>query len=74
MMQNGAIMSTDNKASFDQPSIKDKSYFPAQEALRFYTDFANPGKEVYSWNEKMPNSIEALFKGKQLFILATPKI
>ena len=25
-------------------------------ALQFYTDFANPGKAVYSWNKSFPNS------------------
>ncbi|MDQ3014562.1 MAG: extracellular solute-binding protein [bacterium] len=29
---------------------------PTAGALRFYTEFANPVKEVYSWNKSLPNS------------------
>jgi ABC-type glycerol-3-phosphate transport system substrate-binding protein len=33
---------------------------PAEAAVRFYTEFSNPIKSVYSWNKSLPNS-------KQLF-------
>lgn len=33
---------------------------PAEAAVRFYTEFSNPVKSVYSWNRSLPNS-------KQLF-------
>ena len=32
---------------------------PAQTALRFYTEFADPVKGVYSWNRSLPNSLDA---------------
>ena len=35
--------------------------------MSFYTDFANPGKEVYTWNSKQPNSLEAFIQGKVAF-------
>lgn len=34
------------------------------DALRFYTDFANPLKAVYSWNNRMDYSIDAFYEGK----------
>ncbi len=37
---------------------------PAESALRFYTDFANPSKSVYSWNRAMPLSQDAFAAGK----------
>ena len=36
---------------------------PAESALRFYTDFANPSKEVYSWSRSMPRSRESFISG-----------
>jgi len=37
---------------------------PAQTALRFYTEFADPVKSVYSWNRSLPNSLDAFSQGK----------
>ncbi len=36
---------------------------PAETALRFYTEFADPVKSVYSWNRSMPNSRDAFISG-----------
>jgi len=36
---------------------------PAESALRFYTDFADPSKTVYSWSRSMPHSREAFISG-----------
>ena len=37
---------------------------PAESALRFYTDFADPVKSVYSWNRSLPNSQAAFLAGQ----------
>ncbi len=37
---------------------------PAEEALRFYTQFSNPLQADYSWNKSMPNSRDAFISGK----------
>lgn len=64
MMQNGAIMSEGSQVMFQSvPPTMANNYTPGLEALRFYTDFANPAKEVYSWNNDMPNSLEAFTSG-----------
>jgi len=67
MMQNGSVM-MDEKGTvmFNRiPSVlADKSYNPGLEALRFYTDFSNPAKEVYSWNSEMDNSLDMFIQGK----------
>lgn len=71
MMQNGATMINDNRqVVFNQmPAItKDKNYNPGIEALRFYTDFSNPQKESYAWNNNLPNSLE-MFIGGNLAIM-----
>ena len=63
MMQNGAVMQNGESVSFALPSKTMPSYNPGLEALRFYTDFANPNKEVYSWNGEQSNSLEAFTSG-----------
>ena len=64
MMQNGAIMAIGPQINFHTtpPNIKG-AYNPGLEALRFYSDFANPLKEVYAWNKEMPNSVESFTSG-----------
>ena len=73
MMQNGTEMMDENgKVLFHAvpESFKDKSYNPGLEAVRFYTDFANPGKEVFSWNDTMPNSVDLFADGKLAMLFA----
>lgn len=40
---------------------------PALEALRFYSDFARPDKEAYTWNNKMENAFDEFVRGKSVF-------
>ncbi|MEN9558251.1 MAG: hypothetical protein RL141_620 [Candidatus Parcubacteria bacterium] len=42
---------------------------PGLQALRFYSDFANPAKEVYTWNAEQPNSLEAFMQGTSAFFV-----
>ncbi|MEY4744117.1 MAG: hypothetical protein RL272_62 [Candidatus Parcubacteria bacterium] len=70
MMQNGTPMTDQNgTVTFDKypPELAGRPYPPGAEALIFYTDFANPVKEVYTWNDKMPDSLEAFVKGQTAF-------
>jgi len=67
MMQNGANMINENNVVlFDRipSSLEGKNYNPGLEALRFYTDFANPAKEVYAWNSNLNNSLDMFIQGK----------
>ncbi|MCX6796249.1 MAG: extracellular solute-binding protein [Candidatus Falkowbacteria bacterium] len=66
MMQDGAEM-TDSAyhATFNSvPAGEKREVSPGAEALRFYTDFANPAKEVYCWNGQLPNSLDLFAQGK----------
>lgn len=67
MLQNGTKMSSGSGAAFNQASPDDQNYFPGEAALRFYTDFTSPSKEVYTWNKDMPNSFDAFIQGKAAF-------
>jgi len=64
MMQNGTQMTSGGRASFQNASANDPTYLPGLQALLFYTDFANPIKEVYTWNNQQPNSFDAFVSGK----------
>jgi len=62
MMQSGSEMVSGNKVMFDEIQKGRVSY--GSEALRFYTSFALPDRDVYSWNDKMTNSINEFALGK----------
>lgn len=72
MMQNGTVM-TDEQGfpTFDRmpPGVGERAMPPGAEATVFYTDFANPNKEVYTWNDKQPNSLDAFVTGKAAMFL-----
>lgn len=73
MMQNGTVMiDPSGRVSYNTipDAFKDKSYNPGVEALRFYTDFANPGKEVFSWNGSLDNSVDLFADGKLAMLFA----
>jgi len=71
MMQNGAKMTNDSGvATFNivPEGLTGRTVPPGIEALTFYSDFASPQKEVYSWNETMPNSLDAFIQGKAAYM------
>lgn len=69
MMQNGATMA--NEAGFpsfqQMPVGANLPATPGAQALQFYTDFADPTKEVYTWNAEMPESLDAFSRGQAAF-------
>jgi len=70
MLQNGTPMTDANGvASFEKftADTVGRPLPPGAEALTFYTDFANPTKKVYSWNDKMPNAIDAFTNGQTAY-------
>lgn len=68
MMQNGVEMtSNDGYPTFAfMPSTmtQRRDQTPGLQALQFYLDFANPQKEIYTWNTSMPNSLDAFIQGR----------
>lgn len=69
MMQNGATMEKDGRIEFQAYSPAQEGYLPGLAAVQFYTSFASPEKDAYSWNESMPNALEAFAQGKVAFFL-----
>lgn len=71
MLQSGSKMISDNglEAVFDRSiAIGGVNYSPGESALRFYTDFSNSKSSAYTWNDKLPNSADALSSGKTAII------
>lgn len=71
MMQNGVAMTDERgRPSFsDVPAGTPQGVQPGVEAVRFYTDFANPTKEVYTWNASEPSSLDAFVNGQTAMFL-----
>lgn len=72
MMQNGASM-TDTpptKALFAQPDKAGTAV--GAKALDFYTSFARPGKENYSYSDSLGYSVQAFAEGKAAMMLNYP--
>jgi len=62
MMQNGTTMINDRgEAAFAGKGDENNL---GLDALSFYTDFANPLKQVYSWNAEQSNSFDAFVNGQ----------
>lgn len=71
MMQNGTQM-TDaaGRPTFNQmPQNLNRQYLPSVEALNYYTSFASPATQSYTWNVNMPSSLESFMNGKAAFYL-----
>ncbi len=72
MLQSGVQMVDDDKT---RPTLnksitfEGEDYYGGERALEFYTDFANPLKSVYTWNNRMHYSIDAFYEGKTAMML-----
>jgi multiple sugar transport system substrate-binding protein len=62
MLQNGTKMISDDKESAALGQT-------GEDALRFYTDFANPVKRTYTWNRQMPYSVDAFVEAKTAMMI-----
>lgn len=76
MLQNSTAMLDQNyqNATFNL-SVKKESgelYYPGTKALDFYTAFANPDSSWYTWNDTMPNSVDAFIQGKAAMLINYP--
>jgi len=70
MLQNGTRMmdAGNTVALFNRPiEVGGQEYTPGADAVRFYTDFANPTKETYSWSPDEPPAWEAFASGRVAF-------
>lgn len=71
MLQNNTNMVDDRgRVNFDKSiSVNGKSIFPGENALSFYTQFANAGSLNYTWNSRMHYSVDAFSEGTTAMML-----
>lgn len=62
MLQSGVKMNEENSTRVDFGARNNQD--ATRTALQYYTDFANPKKQVYTWNSQQPYSIDAFINGK----------
>ena len=62
MLQSGVPMTNDDNTSAEFTKITDGQDV-GQVALEYYTDFANPAKRVYTWNNAQHYSVDAFQEG-----------
>jgi multiple sugar transport system substrate-binding protein len=67
MMQSKVQMERGGAVTFANGLDKATYNHNALKALRFYTDFAQPTTQVYSWNDKIGNALDAFVTGKAVF-------
>jgi len=66
MLQSGTQMVSSDlySATFNKTTAVDgQAYNPGERSLRFYTDFANPRKNIYTWNTNRDYSIDDFAEG-----------
>jgi len=72
MMQLGSSMidKTYQKVTFDEPVTQNGlKIIPGEEALKYFTQFANPKSSLYTWNNSFPNAVSAFSQGKTAMII-----
>ena len=72
MLQNGTKMTSDDFSTAQfatKQNVFDGVDFPGTKALEFFTSFANPGNENYTWNSSMPDSLHAFAEGKTAMMI-----
>jgi multiple sugar transport system substrate-binding protein len=67
MLQNGSQMVDANNKIYFNRIPQGLSINPAIQALEFYTSFASPAKQVYTWNNDMQDSLREFMAGKVAF-------
>lgn len=72
MLQNGAKMTSDDLSAAQfhtATNVFGGADYPGRRALEFYTSFANPQNENYTWNKDMPDSVRAFAENKTLMMI-----
>jgi len=72
MLQEGTTMAFPGQVAFANSRGPFTNDIPGLSALRFYSDFANPIKDTYSWNESFPDSITAFARGQTAIAFGYP--
>ncbi|MFA5750854.1 MAG: extracellular solute-binding protein [Candidatus Paceibacterota bacterium] len=66
-MQTGNKIVIEKKGSFVSTIHEFTGNYSTEQILEFYTNFANPLKEIYSWNKSLPLSRDMFISGNLAF-------
>lgn len=70
MMQNGAVMTEGSNVQFDREiDLAGQQFLPGVQAVEFYTSFATPTVEWYSWNAEQEDALESFIAGKTAYFI-----
>ena len=69
LMQKGINVAQRGYLSFTRGMTGANKNDPAYEVTRFYTDFARPTKEVYSWSTDKERAFDAFVQNKSVFYI-----
>ncbi|MFH1047924.1 MAG: extracellular solute-binding protein [Patescibacteria group bacterium] len=76
MLQNGATMTDEsgrpNFNVFSSGNSGNREYPPGAEALIFYQSFARSNMSAYTWDNTLPDSMDAFVAGKTAFYFGYP--
>ena len=61
-MQAGNPIVSEKNGIFSSVLNVSNQKYDISSVLKFYTDFADPNRDIYSWNKSFPNSIDAFSK------------
>ncbi len=67
VLQSGGNLIKNNRVVFADELDKLKTQAPIFQALNFYTNFANPAKEIYTWNSDMSLDLDEFARGRLAF-------
>ncbi len=59
-----SIRSQDGKLGSILGARLQSSFSPAEESVRFFTNFSNPSKAFYTWNRSLPSSFDSFISGR----------
>lgn len=62
---NIAFVNKTGLATFNAGAVNQAN--PAMSVMNFYTDFANPARDTYTWNEDMGNALDQFVNGSLAF-------
>jgi len=67
LMQNKLDVAHGGTVDLAKGSSRLNNDHPTIQALRFYTDFADKERQVYTWNEEQEEALESFVRGKSVF-------
>ena len=63
------VKRSENKIDITLGRTTDSTIPPAESAVRFYTEFSNPSKDMYTWNKSLDSSLQEFLAGNLAFYI-----